>query len=238
MIPIRTSFLQLPKSLRKHSMSYGCEKPIGQSMLFGFLKLAFGQVVRSTWVGNVTGLEHLPKVGSAIIASNHTSYLDFLLLSAVLPRQVKFMAGEVFYSNLIIQKSFDSMGHIKVSRDITGDISSLRKAVRKLEQGHVVAIYPEGTRSRSGELQKARSGVGFLAIESEMPVIPVFINGAFQAWPRHNKLPTPHKCTIRIGEPLRFCKPPDKEQRKDSIHAATQEIMRAIAQLGDAHYPR
>lgn len=219
-------------------MSYGCEKPIGQSVLFSLLKLAFGPVVRSTWVGNVTGLEHLPKVGSAIIASNHTSYLDFLLLSAVLPRQVQFMAGEVFYNNLVIKKSFESMGYIHVDRGAKSNVSALRKAVRKLEQGNIVAIYPEGRRSVDGALQQARSGVGFLAIETETPVIPVFINGTFQAWPRHNKLPTPHKCTIRIGEPLRFCKPPDKEQRKESIHAATHEIMRAIAELGNVHYPR
>ena len=114
---IRTLYLQLPTSLRKHSMNYGCEKPIGQSALFSLLKLAFGPAVCSTWVGNVTGLENLPKIGPVIIASNHASYLDFLLLSAVSPRQVQFMAGEVFYNNLLIRKSFESMGYIQVDRN-------------------------------------------------------------------------------------------------------------------------
>lgn len=128
-------------------MNHGGEKPMGQSVLFSLLKLAFGPVVHSTWVGNVTGLEHLPKVGPAIIASNHASYLDFLLLSAVSPRQVQFMAGEVFYNNLLIKKSFESMGYIHVDRGAKSNVSALRKAVRKLEQGNIVAIYPEGRRS-------------------------------------------------------------------------------------------
>ena len=238
MTQIRTSFLQPPTSLHKHPMNHGSEKPMGQSTLFSLLKLAFGPVVRNTWLGNVTGLENLPEVGPAIIASNHASYLDFLLLSAVSPRQVQFMAGEVFYNNLLIKKSFESMGYIPVDRGAKGNISALRKAVRKLEHGNIVAIYPEGRRSGNGELQKARSGVGFLAIETEAPVIPVFIEGTFQAWPRHNKLPTQHKCTILIGEPLRFCTPPDKEQRKECIHAATHEVMRAIAELGHVPYHR
>lgn len=208
------------------------------SLLFSFLKLVFGPAVRGTWLGNVTGLESLPEVGPAIIASNHASYLDFLLLSAVSPRQVQFMVGEVFYNNLLIQKSFESMGYIQVIRGVKGNVSALRKAVRKLEQGNIVAIYPEGRRSVNGELQRARNGVGFLAIETGVPVIPVFIEGTFQAWSRHSKYPTQHKCTIRIGEPLRFCKPLDKEQRKECIHAATHEVMRAIAQLGDVHYPQ
>lgn len=194
--------------------------------------------MRGTWLDKVSGLENLPDVGPAIIASNHASYLDFLLLSAVSPRQIQFMVGEVFYNNLLIQKSFESMGYIQVVRGTKGDVSALRKAVRKLDNGNIVAIYPEGRRSMNGELQRARSGVGFLAIETGVPVIPVFIEGTFKAWSRHSKFPTPHKCTIRIGEPLRFCKPSNKEQRKECIHAATHEVMRAIAQLGDVHYPR
>lgn len=216
----------------------GRKAQTAESALFDVLKWMFAPAVRRTWVGEVTGLENLPESGPAIIASNHASYLDFLLLSAVSPRQVQFMAGEVFYNNPFIRKAFESMGYIKVSRGATGDVSALRKAVRKLEHGHVVAIYPEGRRSDNGELQKARSGVGFMAIETEVPVIPVFLNGTFHAWPRHSRFPSPHKCAIHIGEPLRFCNPPDKEQRKGSAHAATHEIMRAIAELGNVHYPR
>lgn len=208
------------------------------SLLFSFLKLVFGPAVRGAWLDTVSGLENLPNVGPAIIASNHASYLDFLLLSAVSPRQIQFMVGEVFYNNLLIQKSFESMGHIQVVRGAKGSVSALRKAVRKLEHGNIVAIYPEGRRSGNGELQKARGGVGFLAIETGVPVIPVFIEGTFQAWSRHSKFPTPHKCTILIGEPLRFCKPTGKEQRKGCAHAATHDVMRAIAQLGNVHYPR
>lgn len=208
------------------------------SSLFSFLKLVFGPAVRSTWLEKVSGLENLPNVGPAIIASNHASYLDFLLLSAVSPRQIQFMVGEVFYNNLLIQKSFESMGYIQVIRGAKGNVSALRKAVRKLKQGNIVAIYPEGKRSVNGELQRARSGVGFLAIETGIPVIPVFIEGTFQAWPRHSKFPTLHKCTIKIGEPLHFCKPLDKEQRRECIHGAAHEVMRAIAQLGNVHYPR
>ena len=80
-------------------MSYLSEKPIRGSALFSLLKLAFGPVVRSTWVDSVSGLENLPEAGPAIIASNHASYLDFLLLSAVSPRQVQFMAGGGGYYN-------------------------------------------------------------------------------------------------------------------------------------------
>jgi 1-acyl-sn-glycerol-3-phosphate acyltransferase len=217
-------------------MSDSDNKPV-ESMLFNSLKLVFGSAVRGVWLGEVTGLENVPQTGSAIIASNHASYLDFLLLSAVSPRQLQFMAGEVFYNNFFLQKSFERMGYIQVSRGVKGNVSALRKAVRKLEQGNIVAIYPEGRRSGNGKLQKARSGVGFLAVETEAPVIPVFIEGTSHAWSRHSRFPSPYKCTIRIGEPLRFCKPSDKEQRKNCIHAATHEIMLAIARLGDAEYP-
>lgn len=207
-------------------------------MLFSLLKLAFGPVVRGTWVDEVVGLENLPKAGPAIIASNHASYLDFLLLSAVSPRQVQFMVGEVFYNNPAICKAFESMGHIKVSRGATGDVSALRKAVHKLEHGHVVAIYPEGTRSWDGKLQKAHGGVGFLAMKTGAPVIPVFLDGTHLAWPRHSRLPVPHKCAIRIGEPLHFSQTPQNEHRKDRIHAITHDVMKTIARLGDVEYHR
>lgn len=206
------------------------------SLLFGFLKLVFGSAVRGAWLGKVSGLENLPNVGPVIIASNHASYLDFLLLSAVLPRQIQFMVDEVFFNNLLIQMSLKSMGHIRVNRSANGNISALRKAARKLNHGNVVAIYPEGRRSANGKLQSARGGVGFLAIETGVPVIPVFIEGTFHAWPQHRKYPIPHKCTIRIGEPLRFCQSAETEQRKGCIQAAAHDVMRAIAQLGNTHY--
>lgn len=223
-------------SLPKTRLNHGGNEPITESALFNSLKWIFGPAVRSAWLGKVTGLENLPKTGPAIIASNHASYLDFLLLSAVSPRQPKFIAGEVFYNNFILRKSFESMGYIRIDRG-AGSVSAMRKAVRKLELGDIVAIFPEGRRSGDGVLQKGRSGVGFLAVETGAPIIPIFIDGTLHAWSRHKRIPTLHKCSIRIGEPICFGKHSDKEQRKEHIHAVTHGVMQAIARLGNVKYP-
>lgn len=125
----------------------------------------------------VIGLDNLPADGPVIIASNHVSMWDPVIVGCALPRKVFFMAKDVLFEKPLLKQLFSGLGAFPVHRG-KGDITAIRTALKILKEGKVLGIFPEGTRSQSGELQEAMAGVGLIMEKSKAFVIPVKVYGS------------------------------------------------------------
>ena len=200
------------------------------------VRIGFRGLVKVTCRPDISGLDHIPDTGGFIVASNHLSFFDSVLLQSMLPRLVRFFAkAEYFTAPGIkgkLQKSFfESVGSIPVDRgQKAASVAALDRLVEFLDKGEGVGIYPDGTRSRDGRLYRGKTGVGWLALTTGAPVIPVGLTGTDRLQPPGRNLIVPHKFGLTVGEPLQFEKigPKHKPKLRRQI---TDEIMDAIAQL-------
>jgi len=190
----------------------------------------------------ITGTQHVPATGGAILASNHVSILDSIYLPLMLDRPLIFAAkAEYFNGTRLIQRFTGAYMRAtnQLSTDRTGPRAAqdmLQAALDRLQSGELFGIYPEGTRSPDGRLYRGRIGVGWLAVNSGVPVIPVAMKGTGRILPPGRTIPRPGRIEIIIGEPLKlrpeaFDGPVAKVRR-----AITDEVMRAIQDLSGQEY--
>jgi 1-acyl-sn-glycerol-3-phosphate acyltransferase len=206
-------------------------------MLYEVVHSVVPPVAKLVWRPRVTGLEHVPATGPVILASNHLSFVDSLVIPIVVPRKVVFLAKSDYFDGPGVKGAlsrawFEGIGMLPVDRDDTkAAIASLDTALEVLGRGEAFGIYPEGTRSRDGRLYRGRTGVGHLALTAGCPVVPVGLTGTQDIQPVGARLPRLASVTVTFGEPLRF------EGRYDGIPAGrarreiTDEIMAAIGAL-------
>jgi 1-acyl-sn-glycerol-3-phosphate acyltransferase len=185
----------------------------------------------------VTGLENIPRSGGLIIASNHESYLDFFCFAAVCPREVHYLAAEKFFDHPLWRRLMLGTGQIRLDRRANRHGDGYKHALSVLRQGEVVGIFPEGTRSPTGRLLRAHTGVARLAHRSRVPVLPVGISGTFEILPRHKRWPTLARCSIRIGAPLVFPAFAEPRLDEDRYRLIADQIMLKIAALTGEVYP-
>ena len=146
--------------------------------------------------------EQVPAVGGCIIASNHASYLDPPVIAiGVKHRAVHFMARDTLFSTPIARWFFISVQVLPMDRT-KGDIGALRKGIGLLKSGKVLGLFPEGTRSPTGALQSAKGGVGFLIAKAEVPVVPAYVDGSFQAFPKGATRIKRGKVRVFYGKPI------------------------------------
>ena len=147
------------------------------------------------------GVEHVPDSGPVIIAGNHPSYLDPLLITLPVERRVYFMAWDQLFRVPLLGQMLRQFGAFPV-RLGTRDPNSYAKALEVLEQGRALGICPEAGRSKEGPMNPLKTGTARLAIESGAPIVPVTITGAFDAWPSSRRLPWPRKITVKYHPPM------------------------------------
>jgi 1-acyl-sn-glycerol-3-phosphate acyltransferase len=184
----------------------------------------------------VVGLENVPPSGGFIVAPNHLSFLDSVLVQALMPRAVAFFAKAEYFTGTgvkgaLMRSFFEGVGSIPVQRgQQAASVQALKTLLEMLEAGDGVGIYPEGTRSRDGLLYRGRTGVGWLALTTGAPVVPVGLLGTDRLQPAGSRWIRPQHFTMRIGEPLYF----ERTGPDHSLPArrqATDTIMDAIAAL-------
>lgn len=182
----------------------------------------------------IEGLENVPDEGGALIASNHCSFLDPPAIGGAIDfRQTYFMARDTLYKNRAAAWWLKNVGVIPLDRT-KGDLAALKSAVKFLSSGSLVCLFPEGTRSPNGELQEAKGGIGFLIAKSNVPVVPAYIKGSFEAWPRGAKKPKPHKVSVVFGEPIQPAEFKALGKGREGYEAAASLVMKNIADLRDA----
>ena len=188
------------------------------------------------WIRQVKGLDNIPKRGGVIVALNHKSFFDFLCFTAICPREINFLAAEKFFKSKLWLPLMKLTHQIKVERSAKDKGEVFKNALRVLEEGKILGIFPEGTRSRSGNLQKAYPGVAKLAFWSKVPVIPVGIKGTFNILPPHKKIPRLKKCTIEIGKPVYFNKFYDRITTSSLFSNISHFLMHNIGDLSKEDY--
>lgn len=175
------------------------------------------------------GLENLPASGAAIMAANHLGRMDSPLVFILVEREdATGLVAKKYQKNLFFRWLVDAVGGIWINREET-DFQALRTANDYLSRGGMLGIAPEGTRSHTGALMYAKTGVAFLAHKAKVPIIPVAITGTEKFFSELACLRRPH-LSIRFGHP--FSLPPlESEDRSGSLQHNTDEIMCQIAAL-------
>ena len=159
-------------------------------------------VLRLKYRMRVTGTENVPLKGGAILAANHCSYLDPPVMSACSPKRiVRFMARDTLFSKPLGKWFFTRTCVIPLDRN-RGDLGALRQAISFLKQGQVLGLFPEGTRSPDGTIREAKGGIGFLISKGKVPVIPIYIQGTYEAFPKGASKLRPGRVTVRAGKPI------------------------------------
>ena len=186
--------------------------------------------------GRIYNRERLPTEGGVILAGNHVSFLDPPLYGAACRREAFFLARDTLFRNPLANWVLRSWNCVPIKRD-GGDIGAMRTALRMLDEGKAVLMFPEGTRSKDGRLQEPRAGIGMIVARSRATIMPMRIFGADKALPRGKSLPRPAQLIITFGEPFQYPLPADFDQlRGDALKALYldigREIMRRIAALG------
>jgi len=153
----------------------------------------------------VLGKENIPQGGAFIIASNHLSNLDPLLIGLSLQRRISYMAKDVLFRNRILKCMLTWVEAFPVRRG-SADVWALREALRRLKQGMPVVMFPEGTRKSSTAEKKIQAGIGFLAVKGGVPVIPAYIDGSDKVLPPGARFPKRRRITVSFGKPLMFSK--------------------------------
>ncbi|HEY0456921.1 MAG TPA: lysophospholipid acyltransferase family protein, partial [Verrucomicrobiae bacterium] len=151
----------------------------------------------------VYGSEDVPLSGPVILASNHASYLDPPLVGSGLHRDINYLARENLFRFPVVGFILRKVNAVPVDRD-GGGASGLRAILERLLAGGAIILFPEGTRTRDGNLQPARSGIGLTVIKSGAPVVPVRVFGTFEAFNRFHKFPRARTVIVKYGKPMQF----------------------------------
>lgn len=178
----------------------------------------------------VYGRENLPEKGPFIIASNHLSFLDPVALGAACPKKISFLAREELFKLGLFSKLISAVGAFSVRKE-AGDAEAIKEAIRKLKEGNVLALFPEGTRSRNGSLREAQGGVGLLAMKADVPIIPTLIEGSNKALPPDAKFIHFKKVGVRFGKPIILDKEERYEPKKETYLKIASQVMEEIGKL-------
>lgn len=206
------------------------------------LKKIFGPMVRWIWIKEVQGLENIPKDGAVIVASNHMSYFDFFCFMAISPRNIHYLSAEKFLYSRFWRALIKLTGQVVVDRRSKDKSREHQVILSLLEQKRMFGIFPEGTRSRTGKIQKPFTGVARFAIRSQAPVVPVGVSGTYEIMPPSAKFPKFLKrCSINIGKPIyihdHYKIAQGSEENKKLHETITHHVMKEVAQLCGQDYP-
>lgn len=149
----------------------------------------------------VRGRENVPRKGPVILAGNHQSFMDPVFCGVGVRRRLTYLARESLFHFGPFGWLIHSVNAIPIARD-KADIAVMRAVIERLRRGEAVCLYPEGTRSPDGRIAPFKAGFGLLCRRSKATVVPVLVDGAFECWPRHQKLFRPGRVTIEYGQPL------------------------------------
>jgi 1-acyl-sn-glycerol-3-phosphate acyltransferase len=181
------------------------------------------------------GQAHMPPTGGVLLLSNHQSFLDPWILGIALSRQLHYMARDTLFKGGWLQWVAETFNTFPVRRG-AADLAAIRNAVERLDKGYIVTVFPEGTRSDDGVIQPVIGGFSLILnrCKTDVPIVPAVIDGAYESWPRHAKLPHPRPVRIAYGQPI----PPAQWRALSPEQLAArirQEFVRLQESLGSPH---
>src|SRR5262245_39538231 len=209
---------------------------------FAFLKATLGPLMRLMFRPEVEGAEHIPGDGPVILAGNHLTFIDSMILPLVCDRQVFFIGKDEYVTGKSLKGRlmawfFTGVGMIPVDRDGgRGGVAALMTGRRVLEEGKVFGIYPEGTRSPDGRLYRGRTGIARLTLMTGAPVVPFAMIGTDKLQPGGAGIPRPGRVTVRFGEAMEFSRYEGMDRDRYVLRAVTDSVMAEVMQLSGQEY--
>jgi len=152
------------------------------------------------WRWRATGQRNVPDSGGVLLVCNHVSFLDVFFLGIPLRRSLSYVARSTLFVP-VLGALIRSVGGFPIQREGIG-AAGMKETLRRLRAGRIVALFPEGTRSRDGQLGSLKPGIAALAARVGVPVVPAGLAGMFEIWPRSRLLPVPHPIRIHYGTPI------------------------------------
>jgi 1-acyl-sn-glycerol-3-phosphate acyltransferase len=200
-------------------------------LFYETLKFFVVRLLRLFFSFRVENVHHVPPAGSFILAANHVSFLDSVVLQAACPRRITFMMAEKYYNPIWGRWFFRLMTCIPLRDETSYNIGPLKKGLKILQDGGVIGIFPEGGISPHGEITDAQPGTLLLAEKSSAPVVPAFISGTYQALPRHARFF--RRATIRVlfGSQVGYPELSKGLKGKRGLQEASRNLMHAIKAL-------
>ncbi|WP_169582731.1 MULTISPECIES: lysophospholipid acyltransferase family protein [Microbacterium] len=212
-------------------------------MFYWLMKyVVIGPIVKAIFRPWIVGRRNIPIEGGAILASNHLSFVDSIILPLMIDRPVAFLAKSDYFTGKGLKgwatrMFFKGTGQLPIDRS-GGKASeaSLNTGLQVLGNGELLGIYPEGTRSPDGKLYRGRTGIARMALEAHVPVVPVVMVDTDTMMPIGQRLPNVVRVGVVIGEPLDFSRFAGMEGDRYILRSITDEIMVALQRLGEQEY--
>ncbi|MHB8171356.1 MAG: lysophospholipid acyltransferase family protein [Thermincolia bacterium] len=189
-------------------------------MIYEFSRMVCRWYLSLVGKWKVFGKENLPATGGVIIASNHVSNLDPVIMGCTFDRRVSYLAKEELFKNPIFGWYISKLEAFPIKRG-AGDRGAIREALKILESGRCFGIFPEGTRSKNGELQEGKAGAAMLALKAKVPVLPIGIKGSGEG----------KNIVVWVGNPMYFDEYYDRKATKEDLEEITRRIMGEIKSL-------
>ncbi len=168
----------------------------------------------------IEGKENMPPGGGVIVASNHVSYLDPVVVGCTFDRRVSYLAKEELFKTPVLGWIVRQLGAFPVKRG-SGDRGAIRESLKLLTEGHAFGIFPEGTRSKTGLLQDGKPGAAMLAVKAKVPILPIGLKGTKKC----------RKIRVKVGKPMYFPELWEEKVSKETLDEITGKIMAEIARL-------
>jgi len=185
----------------------------------------------------VKGLENIAAGAAFIVASNHSSYIDPPLIGGVFPGRLRYLAKESLFHTPVLGFFIRILGAVPVKREDSQKARVVMKLLLGLlEKGENVLLFPEGSRSPDGKIQRLEGGVCFLSVKTGVPVLPVYIGGSFEAWPRGQAFPRPSKLSLSVSPPIY----PDlgiknERERRDALQKSLEYTLTSMEAFANVH---
>ena len=172
-------------------------------------------ILRVFWLFKISGKENIPKDGAFLLCANHSSFMDPVLIAASSKRQLTFMAKDELFSVPVIGRLIKALGAFPIKRG-RGDAAAVMATLKILKRGGATLIFPEGTRMKKGERKQINSGIIWLAMQSNVPILPAYVN----------------KNSVTYGNPISYSEFTDKIKDKDAMQKLADELIDTIYSLG------
>ena len=188
----------------------------------------------------VHGLENFPESGSTLICSNHQSFLDPVVIGIASPQPLNYLARQTLFKFKLMRKFLTLNDAIPIDRESIG-LAGVKESLKRLKRGEMLVMFPEGTRSDDGELLPFKPGFELLARRTKSRLLPIGLDGCYQAFPRNARLPKLGEIRVVIGEPIEFDEYKDwsPEELQAYLEARVGECLESArakmaASVGDA----
>ncbi|NLC06928.1 MAG: 1-acyl-sn-glycerol-3-phosphate acyltransferase [Syntrophomonadaceae bacterium] len=196
-------------------------------MLYPFARGLFRGIFRVLWRWKISGLDNFPVKGPVVVVSNHVSNWDPIVIGTALPRPVHFMAKEELFRYPLLGNLLIRLNAFPVKRG-QPDRSAIRRALEILGAGGVLGLFPEGSRSKTGELLKPQPGVAMIALKAKVPVLPVACVGTDKMGKKGSFF---QSFEVRIGKPIEYIEYYEQKLSTKNLEIISQDIMEQIALL-------